>query len=478
MLDGINVVCHALDPLKWFSSPELLGVDGFPLEVMEDTGEVLGRPRKAKYKGLTFSVSPSKNGGVRCWLDGSIHKYKNDGAYNYDRFTFTDIRNVVAELQARFSIDPNTTYLHGLEIGVNLVFDSHSQVVRAIKSAISHKGKEYVSLFPHSSLLGKVCSRADFKIKIYDKGKQSSLEQHILRFEVSFPRMRALLGYNLETLADLTNPKKVFALVEVLCDALNHTVFIDPYAETSLLNQREKLVLETFRQSERWVNLDFEQRRSKREQIERVLEKCNAFNVRADLQKRVLEEWEELKNTALKAEILPMFAPIFEPKEAVEKPMFVSLEYVGTNMGFTLSDEPTPNPLIQPIQKRVCCSCGSDISHQRPQSRFCSEKYKGGAAKKCRNKDSNKRKTLKIKIMKAQTENRYLRITYKKDGETYTDVLHSSEIVVSREWLDTVVRVETVPFYSSDEKECFYGKDAKAVLEQLTRENSPDVWTE
>ena len=143
-------------------------------------------------------------------------------------------------------------------------------------------------------------------------------------------------------------------------------------------------------------------------------------------------------------------------------------------MGFTLCREHPTEPVLQTVEKRVCCSCGLDITHQRKQSRFCSEKYKGHLAKKCRNQDSNRRKSLKLKIMQAQVRNQYLRITYKKDGVSYTDTLHSSEIVVSREWLDTVVSVEAVPFYSSDEKEYFYGKDAKAVLEELTHENAPD----
>lgn len=469
MLDGINIVCHALDPRKWFESPELLGVDGFPLEVMESTGVILEKPRKAKYKGLTFSVSPSKSGGVRCWVDGSIHKYKNDGLYNYDRFAFTDIRNVVAEMQKCFCIDPSKAYLHGLEIGVNLGYSSNSQVIRVIKSAIVHKDKAY-SWPPRSRINGKMCSRGEYEVKIYHKGNESGIEKPILRLEVKVLKMRFLDAYGLETLADLLNTGKVYALVEVLFDALKHTVFIDPYAELNFLNQRERLVLETFRQPERWAGLDREKRRGRREQLERILEKCNAFNVRADLEKRVFEEWERLKNRDSEAEKLPMFSPIFEPKEAGEKPTFSPLECMGENVGFTLCDEQTKMIPPQEVETRVCCSCGSDISHQRKKSRFCAEKYKGVGAKKCRNKDSNQRKTKRLQVMRAKEKDMYVRITYhaaNNEGEQFSDVLHSSEIAVSREWLDRVVRVELL----KETPETLAGSTAKELLRGLTNSN-------
>lgn len=469
MFDGINVVCYALDPKKWFDSPELLGVDGFPLEVMESTGEVLEKPRKAKYKGLTFSVSPSKGGGVRCWVDGSIHKYRNSGLYNYDRFTFTDIRTVVDDLQKRFGIDPSKAYLHGLEVGINLEYSSNSQVVRSIKAAIVHKDKAY-SWPPRSRVNGKMCSRGEYEVKIYHKGNESGIGKPILRLEVKVLKMRFLGGYGLETLADLVNPNKVFALVGVLFEALKHTVFIDPYAEMNLLNQRERLVLEMFRQPERWVSIGFEQRRGRREQIERILEKCNAFNVRADLEKRVFEEWERLKNGDSEAEKIPMFSPIFEPKEAGEKPMFSPLECVGENMGFTLCDELPKMIPTQEVETRVCCSCGSDISHQRKKSRFCAEKYKGVGAKKCRNKDSNQRKTKRLQVMRAKEKDMYVRITYhaaNNEGEQFTDILHSSEIAVSRDWLDRVVRVELL----KETPETLAGSSAKELLQGLTNSN-------
>lgn len=476
MLDGINLVCHGLDPSIWYDAPELQSVYGFPLGVIEHTWEVLKQPRKAKYKSLTFTVSPSSGGGVRCYIDGSIHKYKNNGLHNYDGFTMADIQAVVLDLQTRFGIDPARTYLHGLEIGINIPMESHKQVVRSIRAAIVQKNKPYTDLFPRSNVVGKLAARDAYEVKIYDKGRASNKEQPILRIEVRVLKMRYLSGYGLETLADLTSPKKVNALIGVLKDALGHTVFIDPYAQKDQLNQREVLLLETFRQPEKWVKLDFEQRRTKREQIERILKKCNAFNVRNDLERLILREWEILLNVDFEAEKQPMFAPIFEAKEAVAKPMFAPLEYVDANMGFTLCDEQQEKQGFLPVPKRVCCSCGSDISNQRKQSRFCSEKYKGGIAKKCRNKDSNQRKTKRLQIMSAKNKNLYVRITYHAAndvGQQFTDTLHSSEIAVSREWLDRVVRVDVL----SQTPETLTDSPARELLKTFSNANYPPIDT-
>jgi predicted RNA-binding Zn-ribbon protein involved in translation (DUF1610 family) len=55
--------------------------------------------------------------------------------------------------------------------------------------------------------------------------------------------------------------------------------------------------------------------------------------------------------------------------------------------------------------KRVCVSCGRDISHQKAGSKFCSENHYGKQAKRCRNKASNTaRKTKLIEARKIETE--------------------------------------------------------------------------
>jgi hypothetical protein len=55
----------------------------FPIHVNEKDGEILNNTRFAKYKDLTFSI---KNNNVK--LNGSLHKYHNNGIHNYNDFHF------------------------------------------------------------------------------------------------------------------------------------------------------------------------------------------------------------------------------------------------------------------------------------------------------------------------------------------------------------------------------------------------------
>ncbi len=57
--------------------------------------------------------------------------------------------------------------------------------------------------------------------------------------------------------------------------------------------------------------------------------------------------------------------------------------------------------LPNPIKKRVCRSCGKDISSQKGGSKFCSQKNVGEvAAHQCRNNNSNPRNNFRNKFIK------------------------------------------------------------------------------
>ena len=55
--------------------------------------------------------------------------------------------------------------------------------------------------------------------------------------------------------------------------------------------------------------------------------------------------------------------------------------------------------ILDTIKKRVCITCGRDISHQHPKSKYCSAKYVGyEAAHRCRNAASNPHNNRRRKI--------------------------------------------------------------------------------
>lgn len=122
-------------------------------------------------------------------------------------------------------------------------------------------------------------------------------------------------------------------------------------------------------------------------------------------------------------------------------------------------------------KRRYCKCCGRDITHQRKDSVFCSEKYFGKEAKKCRNKDSNRRMIIKRKIKNAMEKEKMMQVVYvDSNGLEYSDILEAREINVSREWLE---RVKSVSVLDGTE-ETQTGENAKEYISKLMCNNKKE----
>lgn len=486
MIDFINIECRNLLPKLWLDNPVLEGL--FPLQVVESTGEILRKKRIAEFQGLTFKLLPSaKSGGYAMLLSGSIHKYRNEGKHNYDRFTFTDCVKVIEELFEVFGIDPKQAKLHSLEFGVNIKLPYPVQ--KLIQSVVVNKNKPYEAI-AKSRRNGVVCVRENYEVKIYDKGFVYGLNENIVRVEYHVNRMRDLEGFGITTLFDITDNAKVNPLLDLLVGALDDTVFIPPFAELSSLTKKQKILFHSLGKLYTWKDYTPKQRFDKRIMLGRILEKCKAFDYQKDLKERVLAEWKTLFAEPIEVPKKATFSPSFLVSEAHKNVTFSQLEYsVKTLRNHFLENK--ENEREKSLKKdgfqnveRCCLSCGKPITQNRKGSVFCSVKY-NSLAKHCRNKDSNRRRTLKLKIMGAKIKNQFLRITYKdltnQEKPTFSDILHSSEIAVNRGLLNTIVSVEVLPnepepaLYQDlnhvQHGELLTGKDAVDVLEELTAEN-------
>ncbi|MEZ0541247.1 hypothetical protein [Fibrella arboris] len=490
MLDGFKSFCRNQDPANWLNAPALAS-DGFTITSNGKTGEVSGQ--SAKYNDLTFTVTPSVGGLSRCMVSGSLHKYHNANHSNANRFTLADLQAAILDLENKFGIDASTATLENLEIGVNLHLPYSPQRVIRAASACRHRPFVHTQEPDSRPGIGKVAGFCEYVVKLYDKGKQTgNPAANLLRVEMKFKKMRPLHRYNVRTLADLTNPANVGPLVEVLLSALADTMFLDTSARLDQLTDREQADFRRFRDSDTWEHEEIKpyQRQDYRQRIARILKKCNAFDYASDLQKRVANEWQILTDGAAQR---PAVTPKSGVSEAHEKATFSPLDCLGENVASdTLRKEEKEkdidNPKGTPV--RLCVSCGKPLTNQKAYSFFCSEKYNGPkAARTCRNRDSNQRRTKRNQIMKAQQRNQFLRITYSVDGETYTDTLHSSEVSVSRADLDKVESIFILPACLTADhsgRDCYAhcrsatpenltGPDARALLADLTSQNAPPV---
>lgn len=187
MLDGFSMQLHDQNAI---------------ISILEDSRLSFipkGNKVQAKYKGLYLSYTPQT---YRLWIRGSFHKFYNDNKHNANDFTFDDYLLVLKELYNDLSIDPSTTTIHSIEIGVNINLPYAPEIL--INSILMYKNK-----FPINENHGIRFKFKQYEIKLYSKSSQcSSLKlDNNIRFEVKFRKMlkfRKDIGF-VRTLDDFLN---------------------------------------------------------------------------------------------------------------------------------------------------------------------------------------------------------------------------------------------------------------------------------
>ena len=86
-----------------------------------NTGEV-GSYKSAYYRGMEFKIYEQTEVTKfrRLTIEGSLHKYWNKGAHNFNDFGIVEVENVVKDLETKFNIDIKLCVLRQLEIGINI----------------------------------------------------------------------------------------------------------------------------------------------------------------------------------------------------------------------------------------------------------------------------------------------------------------------------------------------------------------------
>ncbi|WAC11060.1 hypothetical protein [Dyadobacter pollutisoli] len=473
-IDGVNLRVFGVDPSLWLNCEDLAG--RFAVKVNSKTGKPINEVRKALYKGLRFEIKPYPDGTTGMTIRGSLHKYFNNGNHNCNQFTFNDLVDVVHDLETRFAVCPASTLIENMEIGVNV--NVPFEVKKILTSLISYSDKTFEVINARKPLLGRLCPSFDFDIKLYDKALQAATDvpvqkfqevSNLLRFEVATNRMRWLRSCNIKTLADLTVREKVSPLLNLMATVLDKMIFVDIDADVSLLSDSDHALYGLLRDRDKWRRFDKRKRYKMRHRLPVLLEKCKAFNYAGMLQTLLTDTWTALFEEAERERLLHQLSDCEKTNEATEGWTIAQLE---CDSAIVPSQEKEQREIDKNLSEtetsKTCRCCGKDISEQKRGSRFCSKKYKGLAAKKCRNSESNNRRNKKRVVMKAKEANRFLIINYMFNGVLYSDILHSSEINPCREWLDMVVSVESIPRIADGKKfKLLVYSEAREYLQKL-----------
>lgn len=447
MIDGVNISYSAA------KTSHLLHLDNWEILVNEKTKLPINDNRTARFRALDMQLKPKlSKDGFNFIINGSLHKYFNKGLHNYDQFNFNNLVQSIDSLSDVLSISANEFEVHGLEIGLNIPLPFPPK--RLLDNLVSYSNRPFDLMDKREAKTGLQCVLKQYKLKIYDKGKQSKTKDNILRFEVAFTKMQPLEKYGIKTLSDLQNFHKVKSLIQVLKDAFKRIIWTDRQTNLNTLEDRELKQWLSYSNPKTWELMTKHNRRYHAKKWN-ILFKNHAQVF--DLESELENTWNTLfttENEEKKAQKLLPFYRLDEEMKAVKIATFLPLVYsvrksqthISFSPPFKINNLPNMNIKKPPEKKRTCLSCSSDISHQKKQSLFCSEKYVGRKkAKQCRNKNSNHRLAKKRKIERAKKNDVFLNITYLENGNTYTDTLHPKELSTTKKWFDKILSITPIP---------------------------------
>lgn len=218
-----------------------------------------------KYHNLQFILHDSGTVEVK----GSLHKYWNQGAHNWNDFTRVDLWDTIHELCQWLEIEPREAVLHNVEFGVNLTVPFSPKTFLA--DLIAYKKEPFGKVpVPKQGTYQQAATFAYF-VKCYDKGSQYDRKENLLRFEIKVRVMRYLHGVEISTLHDLLIGSKLAALGVLLFDAWQ-SVLIREELPADKLTGKEQDIVKAVTDPSRWQQLTRKQRHTMKQTYTQLVE--------------------------------------------------------------------------------------------------------------------------------------------------------------------------------------------------------------
>lgn len=230
LIDFIKIIIKELNPAILEANPLLEFFDNINLSTGEiKTTNRAGQPIKpyknAFYNGLEFKIYDT--GHVT--LSGSLHKYWNSGAHNYNDFNFEAFLGVLRDLKHKFNIIPEQCILKCLEIGINIIPPIPTN--QLLDYCFLHKTKPFEYQKNSDEGKYKQVQHEQYIIKIYNKAlhyksKGFEINTEIMRFEIKYTKMQKLNERGIYNLEELSN-YGLHNFKETLLNEFNNILFYD-----------------------------------------------------------------------------------------------------------------------------------------------------------------------------------------------------------------------------------------------------------
>lgn len=251
MIDGIKFIVYNIDPNHWQGNPYLSP----NVVVKEETGEIVGDEKFIYLNGLRFSIRPHKDhpGTYFAEIKGSLHRWANDGGNNSNDFSFARMEAAILELCTLANVAPHLCIIRNLEFGVNILVPMPA--AQFLTRIICLPNRPFLPMTAKDVNFGKELIINELKLKTYDKGKQIGNKiNNLLRLEVATEKMRPLKKANIETLADLLDPRNLSALGVILFKLVADIITDEPGLEPK--NQGHKERWEEYRNPINWAKME------------------------------------------------------------------------------------------------------------------------------------------------------------------------------------------------------------------------------
>jgi hypothetical protein len=391
------------------NNPDIKGIRDNPAPEWTEhtnhrTGEVIFT---GKFNCLSFRIV----GDRFLSISGSLHKYWNSlnerGEQNYNDFSFLELTQAIESICTELKLDPRHCIIQNLEFGVNI--SPQVPVEEILNSLLTHKGKPFTRVKEKEKHYWQV-RHIRYYVKIYNKGLQYKRDGNNLRIEIKTVKMIHLKSIGIKTLYDLLDPSKVYALGLILTADFNELLFYDYTIQEEGIPLPERLILSNGKNPYYWEEL---KKKGSRYTYYKTLKKFKVLvkeygtrDLAEILRPLIVQKYEDLF-TGGGVKIIQINRPAEIDTSTTPGPDFLQIN--RHSIGLICINLPRNHPAgsltlaeeVHPERRtfRFCLSCGRDISHQRPGSKFCSPKYVGEKpAHKCRNRDSNPRNNLKNMI--------------------------------------------------------------------------------
>ncbi len=223
------------------------------LKTTNRNGNRVTPSKNASYNGLEFKIYDT--GTIT--VTGSLHKYWNSGAHNYNDFNIDAVMWVLGDLKTKFDIEPEQCILKCLEIGINIMPPIPTNVI--LDNCFLHKTKPFEWQKNSDEGKFKQVQHSQYIIKIYNKAlhylsKGFTIDTEIIRFEIKYLKMEKLNKIAIFSLNDLVN----YGLHNFKKDLLNewkNILYFDNTTRIDHLSTKTKNALLEYSNPNYWTGL-------------------------------------------------------------------------------------------------------------------------------------------------------------------------------------------------------------------------------